>query len=339
MAHLGPGRNRHLPDALRTGDVLLIRTGSGIGRIVRALDRSSFNHCAVHLGAGRCAHVLPPKALRGPCVVEQSFEEMVATLRPELLDVRRPPPTLAEPLAVGALEQKALEPAFSFNDLLLLATVADTSDRLANAIGPIGDYLCRQDDWEAVLAAHFGLAGEDAITCSGLVIRALPAAVRDGLPRDRRHVSEAWQEAIRPDEDLAADVDAILGLGRMGSARLHRRRGYAPLIAALDRYAVDSGLDDLETPQLRVALTVLRHLAADFNDRTPLDLPRLRDVLDTVLGTRRGEWLARLTTPGDLARATTLLTPTGLLWTPAGAATGAPGGDQLRRASAAAANA
>jgi hypothetical protein len=311
----GPPLDREdVAAALRTGDVILIRTGSGIGRIVRALDRSAFNHCAIHVGHGRCVHVLPPRLLRGSCVVVQPFGEMVATLDPQAMDVRRPPSGLAGALAAGARAQERLGPAFSYNDLLLLATVADTSDRLANAIAPVGDYLCRQEDWEAVLGAHFGLAGPEAITCSGLVVRSLPETVGAALTRTRRQVPESWQEAIRPDEALAAEVDRIVAQAPMSAPRLHRRRGYAPLIAALDRYAVESGLDDLEDDQLRIALTVLRHLAADFNDRHPLDLRRLRTLLDTVLETDRTEWLARLTTPGDLARSTEHLCPTGLTW-------------------------
>lgn len=299
---------------LRQGDVLLIRTGSGIGRIVRALDRSAFNHCAIHIGDGRCVHVLPPKTLRGSCVVVQSFDEMVDALDPQAIDLRRPRSELAGPLAAGAVEQHLLEPAFSYNDLLVLAMVADTSDRLAKAIAPIGDYLCGQDDWEAVLGAHFGLAGPEAITCSGLVVRSLPEPARRTLHRARRLVPDRWQRAIQPDESLAAEAQSIIAQIPDGHARLHRRRGYAPVIAALDGYAVGSGLDDLEASHLRVALTVLRHLAADYNRRTPLDLRRLRQIIDTVLETDSAERLAQLTTPGDLSRSTTHLRPTGVTW-------------------------
>lgn len=314
-----PWRLRRSPpsfvEGLQTGDVLLIRTGSGIGRIVRALDRTPFNHCAIHLGDGRMVHVLPPKSLRGNCVAVQPFDEMVATLEPQLIEARRPPADLGVPLAAGALDLHELAPAFSYNDLLVLAVVADTSDRLADAIGPVGPYLADQSEWELLLGAHFGVAGPEAITCSELVLRSLPAEAKSLIPRARRQVPDAWQQPIDPTEPLADELAEVLDRLPVPSARLHRRRGYTPAIAALGDYAVASGKDDLETPQLRVALSVLRHLTADFNERTPFDLPRLKGLLDEVLGASRGEWLARLTTPGDLARSSAVLRPIGLQWT------------------------
>ena len=295
--------------------MLLIRTGSGIGRIVRALDRTPFNHCAIHVGDRHMVHVLPPKSLRGNCVAIQPFDEMVATLEPQLMEARRPPTDLGRPLAAGALEMHQVAPAFSYNDLLVLASVADTSDRLADAISPIGPYLADQSEWELLLGAHFGVAGADAITCSELVLRSLPAEAMSLIPRTRRSVPDAWQEPIDPADPLADELAEVLARLPTPSARLHRRRGYTPAIAALGDYALASGRDDLETPHLRVALSVLRHLAADFNERTPFDLDRLRELLDEVLGAARGEWSTRLTTPGDLARATASLRPIGLRWT------------------------
>jgi hypothetical protein len=294
--------------------VLLIRTGSGIGRIVRALDRTPFNHCAIHVGDQRMVHVLPPKSLRGNCVAIQSFDEMVTTLEPHLIEARRPPAAIGPSLATGALDLHELAPAFSYNDLLVLAAVADTSDRLADAIGPIGPYLADQSEWELLLGAHFGVAGADAITCSELVLRSLPAEAKTLIPRSRRSVPDAWQQPIDPHEPLAVELASIMARLPPPSPRLHRRRGYTPAIAALGDYAIATGRDDLEASHLRVALSVLRHLTADFTERTPFDLRRLRDLLDEVLGAARGEWSARLTTPGDLARSTTALRPIGLRW-------------------------
>jgi hypothetical protein len=160
----------------------------------------------VHVGDGRGAHVLPPKALRGSCFVIQPFDEMVATLDPQLIEARRPPADLAGHLAAGVVDQHRVGPAFSYNDLLLLASVADTSDRPAKAIEPIGEYPRGQDDREAILGAHFDLAGPEAIPCSGLVVRSLPDEVSRALPRARRHVPDAWQQAVRPGEPLDEDV-------------------------------------------------------------------------------------------------------------------------------------
>ena len=297
------------------GDVILIRTNSGIGKIVRALDRSPFNHCAVYTGGGRFVHVLPPATLRGPCVVSQTGTELLETLAPVLLDARRPSEAIAFCLVDGVQHELERGPEFSYNDLLLLAVIADTSDRLADAIAPIGAYLDRQSDWEALLAAHFGVAGPESVTCSELILRSLPEGVRSEVPRTRRFIPDAWQQPIRPGSPLADDVERIIAKMGLGGRRLHRKRTYAPSIAALDEYATTAGRDDLGAAHLNVALSVLRRLAADFNARTPLDLARVASLAADVCQAEV-ETLTRLTTPGDLERSGAFLRETGGRWRP-----------------------
>ncbi|MEL7208978.1 MAG: hypothetical protein AAGK32_12250, partial [Actinomycetota bacterium] len=141
-----------LPD-LEAGDVLLVRSGSGMGRVIRALDRSEFNHSAVYAGDGRFLHVLPPPAMRGTCVVDHDWDGFVDAVAPTVIEVRRPRPQLRAAIVAGARQQFAAEPTFSYNDLIVLATVQDTSDRLAKALAPVGAFLDDQAEWERLLAA------------------------------------------------------------------------------------------------------------------------------------------------------------------------------------------
>lgn len=302
----GPGSGD--PLGLLAGDVVLIQTTSGIGRIVRALDRSEFNHCAVCVGDGLFVHVLPPASMRGSCVTMQSWPDLVDTLAPTKVEARRPSADVRDEIAGGALEQLAVGPAFSYNDLLVLAVVADTSDRLEKAIAPVGPFLDDQRSWELLLGAHFALGDGEAITCSGLVTRAAPSAFAAALPRRRGTIPDEWQEEVTAGP-LLDEVRSILAPMGPLRARSHRRRGYAPAIAALDAYATGTGPGPLGARELRVALSVLRVLARDFCAHTPFDLARLRELLDVVDATRPEVWSSRLTTPGDLARATEQFAP------------------------------
>lgn len=284
-----------LEDLARTlipGDILICRTGSMIGHVVREFDASRYNHAAIVTEPGVIVHTKWPDGTES-CIEQLPFLQAIENMSISSIAVRRPGDRGAE-VAARAASFLAGGPTYGYDALFLSAVVTDMSSQMA---------LLTQIEWEMVLAAHFGLLGDGFVTCAEFVFRCLPADLQELFPQrgPSRPSSKTTQE-LPPYRD---EIYATLEEHRQQLGKTYPdHRWVLDLLPELVRTELADDPNDLNSPHIGGVLMVAAYWVAEqmTSGRQP-DLAMMRHLLDEVASSHWTDATAETITPGDLFRA------------------------------------
>lgn len=290
------------------GDILLFSTSSPVGAVIRKLDQSPFNHCAILVGGGELLHTTWPD--QGSCIERTNLAAAVDTMGISHIAVRRCAPKDRDTVVENAERYEDKGPNYSYNDLLLLSAIGELAARLGDISQLINENLLIPIEWQAILQIHFGVAGEDSLTCSEFVQRSLPETYRRQI------------QPVRPRATPAAETNADLLSFLIAEKAVHhpRTNDYRWIYPSLVRFAADRATQAFTThAQVSsdlVGWVIFAGLwaASDAAGSKRLDLERLRWCLEQFHARGALGIVAELVSPGDIGRAIGIFEPSDRSW-------------------------
>jgi len=157
---------------LHAGDVLLFATTSDVGALVRKVEASPVNHCGIYVGDGEFLHTTWPE--EGSCITRSRLAEEIDRMGIREISVRRVAAEDRASVVTTAEDYEAQGAAYAFNDLIMLSAVGELAARLGSTAHLVNQNLLTFIEWESLLQIHYGVIGDDSLTCSEFVQRCLP---------------------------------------------------------------------------------------------------------------------------------------------------------------------
>lgn len=292
---------------LLPGDVLVFKTASLIGHVIRAFDASGFNHAAIVLEPGMIVHTKWPQG-RQSCIEQLPFVAAIQQMGITSIAAHRAEGR-GEEVVERAREFLAEAPTYGYDALFLTAVITDLSSQVSDHTEfPI----LSQIEWEMVLAAHFGLLGDGLVTCAEFAFRCLPPDLQAAFPRTGRSrpSSKSVQELPTYRAEINSELEAYEQQLAGDEADSGDYRWVLQVLPDLIRPELAEDLTDLCSPHIGGVLMAASYWVAErLVGHQMLDIPTLNRILDQVSGDKWVEAHAETLTPGDINRAVPPLVP------------------------------
>lgn len=292
---LEPGSVERFEHDLRAGDVLLFATNSPVGAVIRRFEASPVNHCGVYVGDGEFLHTTWPD--EGSCIersrLDRSFEEMGIS---EVF-VRRVAATERSGVVAMAERLEREGRSYAFNDLLMLSAIRELAARFGDTARLVNETVLIPIEWEAILQIHFGIVGEESLTCSEFVQRCLPLSYQGSVQRQRPFSTPLPDEMDTSELWSFLDTEKVLHHPKFGDYRWV----YSSLLTyASDRLGSGFMLAGVSDEVVGWAVSAGLWAATQRSGNMPLDLDRLQWCLSELNSRGESNVLAELVSPNDL---------------------------------------
>lgn len=318
MHHMRPHTDRgHLKMSLARfqrsllpGDVLLLATGSEIGALVRRVDASPVNHCGIYVGDGKFLHTTWP--VQGSCVTRSLLIDEVKQMKISRIDVRRVAASEQSAVVAAAEKYEARGADYAFNDLLMLSAIGELAARHGATGQLVNEQLLSTTEWEAILQIHFGVVGEESLTCSEFVQRCLPLLYQAGIQLQRPRATPL--PSVVDESQLWQFLDAEKQLHHAKFDDYRWVYGSVVMFAHNREQQAFTSTGDVADVVVSWAVSAGLWAAADRTSDVRLSLERLQWCIAEVQQRGAANIVAELVSPADFLVAGEIFEPGPATW-------------------------